>query len=529
MSFRIPTLEEARKKHDEKVSLVNGQVHMNRACKSTSSSLTTVSTSSRPSAATATQSSTDGSHGVGTVSVGRSQQGQKRPVVAVTNPYARKTKKPAALSGDDSEVMGKSCVGRKSTATQSQQRQAGTKENVTTRSKPWNHNRFEQSSSIRSLPGGSDPLDVGTYATFSQAFGSIEDTEHYAKEASALRQTSSSHGLSLASNDNDDRQRAEQRAFDAAAVAAETHAHGNANTNTTPSNTSPTNTTTSARDNHALLQPHVLHVSTRQRGNGLLRYIRNVPFAYAKIVPDYIMGTNRCALFLSIRYHNLHPQYIHRRIAELRSDFDLRILLCLVDVEDNAPTLLYLNKIAVVNNMTLILSWSEEEAARYLETYKSFEGKDATLIQRREQSNFADQIADVLGTVRSVNKTDAAQLLVQFGNLRSLVMSSMEELILCPGIGEKKVRRLYDAFHKPFSSAAVAAKKRMREEKKEQEEEEEKEKEHYGKRQEDANGPSETYSGVTVDRREDNVRNNDNGVVPSTDVVGADGIVEEKR
>src|SRR5690349_2317016 len=30
--------------------------------------------------------------------------------------------------------------------------------------------------------------------------------------------------------------------------------------------------------------------------------------------------------------------------------------------------------------------------------------------------------------------------------------ASMEELSLCPGIGEKKVRRLYNAFHQPFKA-----------------------------------------------------------------------------
>ena len=173
------------------------------------------------------------------------------------------------------------------------------------------------------------------------------------------------------------------------------------------------------------------------------------------MVPDYIFAPNRCALFLSIKYHNLHPTYIHRRISELGTDFDLRVLLCLVDVDDNAATLLFLNKMCVVNNLTLVLAWSSEEAARYLETLKAFEGKDATSIQRREQTNFSDQIGDVLCAVRSVNKTDATQLISQFGSLQKLMAAPIDELSLCPGVGEKKVKRLYEAFHKPFSSAAA--------------------------------------------------------------------------
>ena len=209
----------------------------------------------------------------------------------------------------------------------------------------------------------------------------------------------------------------------------------------------------------ALIQPHVLHVSTKQRGNGIIRYIRNVPFAYAKIAPDYIVGPNRCVLFLSMKYHNLHPNYVHRRVAELKSDFDLRILLCLVDVEDNSSILLFLNKLCCINNMTMILAWSEQEAARYLETFKAFESKDASTIQKKKEVTFSEQIGDALGCIRSVNKTDAATLTSQFGNLRKVMNASIDDIRLCPGIGEKKARRLHEAFKKPFSSAMAKKRK----------------------------------------------------------------------
>ncbi|EED91661.1 predicted protein, partial [Thalassiosira pseudonana CCMP1335] len=191
--------------------------------------------------------------------------------------------------------------------------------------------------------------------------------------------------------------------------------------------------------------------STRQRGNPILAHIRNVPYQFSPMVPDYIFATTRCALYLSLRYHNLHPNYIHRRIAELKSDFELRVLLCHVDLDDNASVLLFLNDLCVQNNLTLILAWSEEEAARYVETFKAFEGKDASLIQKKEHTNYIDQISHVLGSVRSVNKTDSSQLLSQFGTWKNLVGASVEELSVCPGVGVKKVRRLYEAFHRPFS------------------------------------------------------------------------------
>ena len=140
-------------------------------------------------------------------------------------------------------------------------------------------------------------------------------------------------------------------------------------------------------------------------------------------------------MFLSIKYHQCFPQYISQRISELKTDFELRIILVLVDVEDNAKVLLDLNKLAVINNMTLILAWSETEVARYLETYKAFDGKDASFIQKREQTNFLDQVTDFVTTIKSVNKTDAAQLISQFRTMRSLLMAPAEDLALVPGMG----------------------------------------------------------------------------------------------
>mmetsp|Transcript_13042 Transcript_13042/g.19191 ORF Transcript_13042/g.19191 Transcript_13042/m.19191 type:complete len:366 (-) Transcript_13042:1991-3088(-) len=271
-----------------------------------------------------------------------------------------------------------------------------------------------------------------TAATFSQAFSCIEETSHYQSE---LKKTDTPVVNTVA-------ERAQQREFDTKAARDEV-------------------ARLEAREHHALLQPHVLYVSTKQRGNPILKYIRNVPYAYSKMVPDYIMSSQRCALFLSMKYHALYPNYIHRRIAELKTDFKLRVLMVLVDVDDNANFLLFLNRLAVIHSLTLILAWSEEEAARYLETYKAFDGKDAALIQKRAQTNFVDQLSDFLCTVRSVNQTDSGQLLSQFGSVKQMMTASEDELTLCPGLGEKKVKRLWEAFHKPFSSKR--AKKRKQE------------------------------------------------------------------
>ncbi|KAM9514332.1 DNA excision repair protein ERCC-1 isoform 2-T2 [Guaruba guarouba] len=190
-------------------------------------------------------------------------------------------------------------------------------------------------------------------------------------------------------------------------------------------------------------------VSPRQRGNPVLRFIRNVPWEYGDVVPDYVLGQSACALFLSLRYHHLHPDYIHGRLRELGRGFVLRVLLLQVDV-DPQRALKDLAKICVLSDCTLLLAWSPEEAARYLETYKAFEQKPPDLLQERRERSFVPRMSDCLTSIRAVNRTDALSLLSTFGSLAALVAASKEDLSLCPGVGPQKAKRLFDVLHEPF-------------------------------------------------------------------------------
>lgn len=59
-----------------------------------------------------------------------------------------------------------------------------------------------------------------------------------------------------------------------------------------------------------------------------------MPWEYDDIIPDYQMGRTVCALFLSLRYHNLNPDYIHERLKQLGKMYELRVLLVQVLLTD---------------------------------------------------------------------------------------------------------------------------------------------------------------------------------------------------
>ncbi|RPB05340.1 hypothetical protein L873DRAFT_1797674 [Choiromyces venosus 120613-1] len=191
-------------------------------------------------------------------------------------------------------------------------------------------------------------------------------------------------------------------------------------------------------------------VSTRQKGNPLLSHIKNIPWEYASIASDYFLGATP-ALFLSLKYHRLHPEYIYTRIPKL-PQAPLRILLVLVDVDTVSTTdpLKELTKTSLINNLTVILCWSAQEAGRYLEAYKSLEKTAPTTIMGRKEEEFGARMVECVTKVRSVNRVDAVSLVANFGSLRGAINAKGEEMGLIAGWGERKVVRWERAVGESF-------------------------------------------------------------------------------
>ena len=89
------------------------------------------------------------------------------------------------------------------------------------------------------------------------------------------------------------------------------------------------------------------------------------------IIADYEISYKICALYLSLRYHKLNRSYIHGRISLLKSNYECRVLLLHIDDGNNYndEIVIELNKICMINKLTLICTWSYLESARYIESY----------------------------------------------------------------------------------------------------------------------------------------------------------------
>ncbi|WWC63816.1 uncharacterized protein I303_106421 [Kwoniella dejecticola CBS 10117] len=190
--------------------------------------------------------------------------------------------------------------------------------------------------------------------------------------------------------------------------------------------------------------------SSVQRRNPVLGSIRNVGVEIGDIVADYQVGAHNGVLFLSLKYHRLHPEYIHTRIEKMKGNYNLRIILVLCDVAEHQQSLREINKIAIINEYTVFVAWSNEEIAQYLVCFKSFEHKSADSLKERVQQTYHDQLQHVLTSGRKVNKTDADNLAAQFGSFANLSRQPSKILSNVKGLGATKVTSLVDAFNKPF-------------------------------------------------------------------------------
>uniref|UniRef100_A0A336M8L9 DNA excision repair protein ERCC-1 n=1 Tax=Culicoides sonorensis TaxID=179676 RepID=A0A336M8L9_CULSO len=198
------------------------------------------------------------------------------------------------------------------------------------------------------------------------------------------------------------------------------------------------------------LKQNCILVNPKQRGNPIIKSITTVPWEWDDIVPDYVVGATTCILYLSLKYHNLNPDYIHQRLKSLGKIYELRVLLVQVDIKDPQNALKTLTRICLLANLTLMLAWSFEEAGKIVETYKLYENKPPDMIKEKIEEDPHTRLCAALTNIKPVNKTDAVTLLQNFGTLANLINCSEEKLASVSGLGPRKVSKLFKTLNEPF-------------------------------------------------------------------------------
>lgn len=172
------------------------------------------------------------------------------------------------------------------------------------------------------------------------------------------------------------------------------------------------------------MQQDIIKVNQNQKGNPILKYVRKYQFEN-DIAPDYVIGQSACCLYLSLKYHSLHPEYIFTRFRELGPGYKLRIWLILVDIEDSSTFIRELTSLSITYEMSMVLAWSQEDAGRYLEGFKNLEHKPPDVIKEKlsNPNNSLSIINSALTKIKGINKTDVVTLTANYGVFVFVIIS----------------------------------------------------------------------------------------------------------
>ncbi|OEH77884.1 DNA repair protein rad10 domain-containing protein [Cyclospora cayetanensis] len=181
-------------------------------------------------------------------------------------------------------------------------------------------------------------------------------------------------------------------------------------------------------------------------------YFTSVPYCLAPIAPDFLVGVGTCVVFLSLKFHRLHPKQLVQRLVLLQRCRELskRFLLLLNDVDGAHASLAQVTLHAFHHGFMLVVAASPPEAAELLQQLKASENRAPDCLQPTLDARHAPRCAEVLRVLPAVNRADFVSLAKEFGCMRSIFLAKQQALQQCPGIGPKKVRALLAAFQEPF-------------------------------------------------------------------------------
>ncbi|VIO97383.1 Helix-hairpin-helix motif family protein [Brugia malayi] len=169
-------------------------------------------------------------------------------------------------------------------------------------------------------------------------------------------------------------------------------------------------------------------------------------------------------LYLSLKWHKLHPNYIETRINSDGAGYAIKILLVLVNVEPR-HILRELNLFCYRTGWTLMLCYSAEEAAEYLENLHISRNRNEqsaiNAMQERkkkrlclpDEDNEFHQAVKFLTVIRSLTVSDAQRLIATFGSIRKIANADIDRLLLCPGLGPTKAGNIHAFFRSSFQKA----------------------------------------------------------------------------
>ena len=189
----------------------------------------------------------------------------------------------------------------------------------------------------------------------------------------------------------------------------------------------------------------MIKVSQLQRGNNLLNYLNVAGWHYdSSITADYEINYSTSILFLSLKFHACKPEYIYKRINNLKSS-KLRILMVLIDVPNYNPSL---QELFNMIPMTIVLCKNHDECAKYLKGFDIATKRSLDVLRRKETS-----IDAFLEAFPRINSSNALKMKETYNSVQDLFKANEKDLGNVFGIGRSKAEGFLKYLKMPFTAS----------------------------------------------------------------------------
>lgn len=181
-------------------------------------------------------------------------------------------------------------------------------------------------------------------------------------------------------------------------------------------------------------------ISNLQEKNPLIKILETAKINWTdNTVCDYSISTQIGVLFLSLKYHRSHPEYLLGRVSKFKGSFKSRVLLLVVDGKGPDKAISKLNTFCIDNNLNLILAFDYEEAGRWILTMYNMQEAQTDELKHVNESNF-DIAVDALNAI-GISKKDATSLLELYGSLSDCLLQSKENLAETGLLSDSKIEK----------------------------------------------------------------------------------------
>ncbi|KAK1349382.1 DNA excision repair protein ERCC-1 [Hamiltosporidium tvaerminnensis] len=170
----------------------------------------------------------------------------------------------------------------------------------------------------------------------------------------------------------------------------------------------------------------MITVNTNQKGNNILNFLSKSTFCFGENIKTDYETANASIIFLSLKFHCVKPEYIYKRIKT--STKNRKILLLHADTVNYELKIEELFQIADTNNFILIIAFSNEECARYIQAFDINEKRSLDILRKKE-TNQKEIYETFLCYFPKINKTDASKIIGFDVNLNVFFNSKIENIL----------------------------------------------------------------------------------------------------